>query len=334
MSAIVRQPGVLTTVQDLGRVSWQHIGVPVGGAMDSVAQRLGNALVGNDENAATLECTMGGTAIQFDAPALIALAGRNVTASLDGTPIPAWHAIRVHTDALLAIHTGFRTTLAIAGGVDVPPVLGSRSTCLRAVFGGWHGRALRRDDRLPIAVPTATSVRMMEHLQSRDRTIGDWSIAPSLLPAYSADATVRFIPGPQFDELSDKSRDAFCSHAFRIASESDRMGFRLTGSPLSLREPREMLSTGVTAGTIQLPSGGAPIVLMADRQTTGGYPRIADVISVDIPVLAQLLPGDNLRFTVTTLASAHTAYLAREHSIAQAYRALQLRYTQGINGSS
>ena len=329
----VRQPGMQTTVQDLGRPTWQHVGVPVGGAMDPQAHRIANLLIGNAPDAATLECALGGVAVQFTTTALVALAGRDISASLDGTPIGPWRAIRVERGAMLALHTGCRTTIAIAGGIDVPVILNARGTSLRAAFGGWQGRALRRDDELPIGRPSALADRIREHLVDARRTIAPWGAGPDLVPAYAGAPTVRIIEGPQLAELDDASRALLLGATFRVAPDSDRMGYRLAGHALSLRTPREMVSSGVTAGTIQLPPGGAPIVLMADRQTTGGYPRLGDVITVDLPLLAQLRAGDSVRFALTTLEVAQSQYRRTEHELSRAQRAIQLRFAAGADGT-
>jgi antagonist of KipI len=333
MNVVVRQPGIQTTVQDLGRPGWQHIGVPVGGALDIQAHRIANLLVGNELHAAALDCAFGGLALQFEASALVALTGRDVTASLDGTSIPAWHAFRAQAGELLVLHTGCRTTIAIAGGFDVPLLLDGRGTTLRAEFGGWQGRALRKEDRLPLGTPTPLGRRLSAHLEARNRRIADWSASPSLLPAYAAHPTARFITGPEFGELTNASRESLLRDSFRIAPESDRMGFRLAGHTLALNTHREMLSSGVSAGTIQLPPGGAPIVLMADRQTTGGYPRLGDVITVDQPLIAQLRPGDTVRFVAVSLDIAHALYREREQRFTGATRAMHLRFAAGTDGS-
>ncbi len=333
MSLVVRQPGIQTTVQDLGRPAWQHIGVPVGGAMDTQAHTIANLLVGNEPNAAALDCAFGALALQFEAPALVALAGRDITASLDGRPIPAWHAFRALPGTLLVLHSGCRTTIAVAGGFDVPEVLDSRGTSLRSAFGGWQGRALRKEDRLPIGAARPLGQRIAAHLDTRHRIVADWSASPSVRPAYVAHPVVRFIPGPELALLTDTSREALFRDSFGIAHESDRMGYRLTGSPLALTAHREMLSSGVTAGTIQLPPGGAPIVLMADRQTTGGYPRLGEVIAVDLPLVAQLRPGDTVRFVAVSLELAHTLYRERARHLTGATRAMHLRFAPGADGS-
>ncbi len=329
----VRQSGIQTTVQDLGRPMWQHIGVPVGGAMDNAAHRIANLLVGNEDDAAALECALGGVALQFGRSALVALTGRDLSASLDGTMIPAWRPFAAHRGQLLVLHTGCRTTIAIAGGIDVPVILDGRGTSLRAAFGGWHGRALRRDDVIPLGSGTPLSDRMSAYLDAHHRTVADWGASPALLPAYTHTPTLRFIAGPEYHLLTDASRNVLLGDTFRIAPDSDRMGFRLTGHTLSLVTSRKMTSSGVTAGTIQLPPGGGPIVLMADRQTTGGYPRLGDVIAVDLPLLAQLRPGDSLRFVPIALGDAQAAWCAREADLQRAARALSLRFAAGADGS-
>jgi len=231
------------------------------------------------------------------------------------------------------LHTGCRTTIAVAGGIDVPVVLCGRGTSLRAGFGGWQGRAIRRDDELPQGQPSPLADRIRDHLAHARLIVARWGAGPDLLPTYSNAPVVRFIEGPQFVELDDASRALLLGDSFRIAPDSDRMGFRLTGHTLSLTTSRDIVSAGVTAGTIQLPPGGAPIVLMADRQTTGGYPRLGDVIAVDLPLMAQLRPGDSVRFVVTGLQDAHDGYRRIEHDLARATRALQLRFAPGSDGS-
>ncbi len=333
MSITVRLPGLQTTVQDLGRLAWQQLGVTVGGAMDQQAHRLANLLVGNAVDAAALECAMGNLALHFHAAALVALTGRDIEASLDGASVPAWRALRVPAGALLTLHRGCRTTIAIGGGIDVPIVLEARSTVLRAGFGGYAGRALQKHDVIALGAASITTQRIIASLDARGRAYADWATSLSVRPRYGGTPTVRFITGPEHALLTDASRGALHADTFRLAPESDRMGFRLGGPPLSLTVTRDMLSSGVTAGTIQLPPGGAPIILMADRQTTGGYPRLGEVIAVDLPLVAQLQPGESLRFAAVTLDEAHALYRAREHDLALATRAVQLRFANGGDGA-
>jgi antagonist of KipI len=326
--------GLQTTVQDLGRMGRQRSGIPVSGAMDHLAHRIGNMLVGNDETVATLEASLLGPAITFEQPALIALTGGDLGPIINGTDVPTWHAISVPEGATLRCgqpRLGCRSYIAVAGGIDVPPVFGSRSTYLRAQFGGHEGRALRSGDILIPGPMSATSRSIAASLRDSGSIMGTarWSVAASLRPRYTDDPVVRLIEGAHYDLLDDASRDQLTSATFKISSNSDRMGYRLSGVELSLREPTELLSEGVAFGTVQLPPGGEPIVLMADHQTTGGYPRIGEVASVDLPLIAQLKPGDRVRFSLVSVAGAQQAYLALEHDLALARTAIALSHSRG-----
>ena len=323
--------GLQTAVQDLGRVGHQGKGVPVGGAMDRVALRLGNLLVGNDEGAASLEAQLIGPAVRFDSDALIALTGGDLEATIDGNGVPLWHPIWVESGTTLRFGrpiSGCRTYVAVAGGIDVPCVFGSRSTYLRAKFGGLEGRALKSGDTLHFGVKSPQSARIVTSLRSAGRrvSVARWAIAAGIRPLYGDDVMARMIPGAHADALTDAAQESLTSATFRVSSSSDRMGYRLEGGELALREPLELISEGVTFGTMQLPAGGAPIILMADAQTTGGYPRIAEVASVDLPLVAQLKPGDRVRFRFVSLDEAQAAYLDREREIAQARAAIAHRH--------
>ncbi|MEP6495149.1 MAG: biotin-dependent carboxyltransferase family protein [bacterium] len=322
--------GLQTTVQDLGRAGHQSTGVPVGGAMDQLALRIGNMLVGNEDGAAALEASLIGPAIAFDQDALIALTGADLDASINGTPVAAWHPIFVTRGATLRFgqpRIGCHAYVAVAGGVDVPIVFGSRSTYLRAQFGGFEGRALRSGDLVQVGAASPLSERIAGSLRESDAVpaVARWSLGGSLRPRYGDDPTARLIAGAHIGNLSDDARERFFGATFRVSSSSDRMGYRLDGVELALAAPVELLSEAVVFGTVQLPPGGAPIVLMADRQTTGGYPRIGEVISVDLPLIAQLKPGDRLRFRLVSLDDAQGLYLEREQELAQARFAIALR---------
>jgi antagonist of KipI len=326
---------MLTTVQDLGRIGHQQEGVPVGGAMDQWALRVGNLLVGNDDGDAALEITLAGPSIVFDGDALIALTGGDLAATLNDRTLPTWHPVRVPSGAVLEFHaarSGCRVYLTAAGGIDVPRVLGSRSTYVRAGLGGHQGRALRRDDVLSFGAPSALAARIAADLHNDGEaiTVARWGAGPSLRPAYSPSVTVRLLPGAHVHQLTAASRDQLFSAPFRVASQSDRMGYRLEGPTLELREPLELLSEGVTFGTVQLPPSGSPIVLLADRQTTGGYPRVGEVASADLPLLAQLKPGDQVRFRKASVEEAQAVYLAREQELAEARRAIRLLHPQRV----
>lgn len=310
----VLRAGQLTTVQDLGRPGWQHDGVPECGAMDAWAARLANLLAGNAEDAALLEVTLTGPTLRFGGEGVIALGGADFGAVLDGASLAPWRSAPVRAGATLelgAAHDGCRAYLAVAGGIDVPLVLGSRSTCLAAAFGGHEGRALRAGDVLA-AGPARSEPRRR-------------ALAASLHP--DRRAVARAMRGRDFDALDDASRVALFGARFSVSKRSDRMGYRLTGATLSLREPVERPSSAVAMGTVQLPPGGEPIVLMADHQTTGGYPVIAHVASVDLGTIAQLRPGDTFAFGEISLDEAQRRYLERERTLETLRRSLSLSTT-------
>jgi len=322
VSARVVSGGLQTTVQDLGRPRTQRHAVPVGGAMDTMALRLANVLVGNDEHAAGLEATLIGPALRFDAPALIAIGGADLSATIDAIPLGRWRPAFAPAGSTLRFgrpEAGCRAYIAIAGGIDVPAVFDSRSTYLRAAFGGLHGRALRDGDELRFGPPSPLSRRIADSLRDGDGSvsIARWHAGVTLRPRYSSEPFVRLLPGAHAEALDTPSRTALFGDRFRVSASSDRMGYRLEGPELRLRERIEVLSEGVTFGTIQLPPGGAPIILMADGQTTGGYPRIAEVASVDLPLVAQLKPGDHVRFVPASLEDAQRLYLERELELEQ-----------------
>jgi antagonist of KipI len=320
---------MFTTVQDLGRTGHQRFGVPVSGVMDRWALRVANMMVGNATGDAGLEITLAGPTITFDEETLIAVAGADLGAFVGEVYVPLCHPVRVPAGATLTFRGGphgCRAVVSVAGGIAVPRVLGSRSTYVRAAFGGFEGRALRKGDALPIGAPSPWARRMMTALARPDGLAGvaTWGAGPSLRPQYSTAPVVRLLPGTHTDHLTPGSRDGLFGETFRVSPQSDRMGYRLEGAELALRAPLELLSEGTTFGTMQLPPGGSPIVLMADAQTTGGYPRIGEVASVDLPLLAQLRPGDHVRFRACSLQEAQSAYLLREHELAQAQRAITL----------
>lgn len=327
--------GLQTTVQDLGRPASQRQGVPAGGAMDRVALRVGNVLVGNDEGAAALEATLIGPTLSFEHPTLVAITGADLGATVDHEPLPTWHAALVQAGSTVrfgAPKGGCRAYVAVAGGIDVPIVFGSRSTYLRAEFGGLAGRAVRAGDVLKIGASSELSQRIAASLHGDGCvSVARWSIGPGVRPRYTSDVLVHLVPGAQASALSAESRERLFSTQFRVSASSDRMGYRLDGATLSLANPIEMLSEAVAFGTVQLPPGGAPIILMADRQTTGGYPRIGEVASVDLPLVAQLKPGDHLRFRPISLQDAQRRYLAREQELAQARLAIALRFSRGTS---
>lgn len=305
----VLRPGALTTVQDLGRRGLLADGVPVGGAMDRLAARIANWLVGNPEDAAVLETTMAGPELLFHGDRRVAVTGARFAG------VPEWQPFEIKAGEPLSLReivSGCRGYVAVSGGIRVPAVMGGSGTYLRAKLGGFEGRALRKDDFIALGEPPEpTEHRRLEH----------WRISPAVLPAYSSEPVVRVTPGAQGEWFDDSDRKAFAREPYTLLPKSDRMGLRLLGAPLKTAS-REMTSEPVTFGSIQVPPDGQPIVLMADGQTIGGYPRIAEVVSVDIPLLAQLRPGDHVSFKVVSLADAQALVLKEEHALARLHEGL------------
>jgi len=321
---VVRKPGVLASVQDLGRHGHRQLGICPGGALDVLALTLANRLVGNADRAAGLELTMGGCELQFEADTRIALAGDDFGASLDGVPLwPCW-SVPVAAGQTLRLaganaggtkKPGVRSWLAVAGGIDVPPVLGSRSTDLKAGFGGLQGRALRKGDRLP------TGVAMLDAAQRERRPFGirgpDWG------PAEDDGAiALRVLPGPEFELFTLAAREQLWGERWRITPQSNRMGSRLEGAELRRKRSGDMLSSGVIPGTIQVPPSGQPIILMGDAQTTGGYPRIGVVIRADLWKLAQAPLNGRLRLVQVDQPQALAAWASQQRYLAQVAQGL------------
>jgi antagonist of KipI len=297
MEIKVIRAGPMTTVQDAGRPGHRAEGVPVGGAADPFAMRLVNLLVGNPEDTAVLECTLGGPTLEFAEDTTIAVGGAEFAG------VPSWQPVVVRAGGQLALgpcHHGCRGYVAIAGGVEAPVVLGSRSTFLRAHFGGHEGRALRDGDVLK------AGAWVLPH-EARN-----WRIDPHVLPAYSASPTLRIIRGAQWTDF-DRT---WMMAEYAVTPVSDRMGIRLNGPKLIRRRGRELLSSAVAPGTLQVPPDGQPILLLADAQTIGGYPRLAHVIGVDLPLAAQLRPGSRVRFTEVTLDDAHRLWRQQDRTLA------------------
>ena len=302
MEMRIERAGMFSVVQDLGRYGHQRFGVPVNGAMDEWAHRLANALVGNDEQAATLECLLTGPTLRFTHNALIALTGGDFHAEIEGTRLPMNQPLMVRRDVPITFaqqRSGARAYIAVRGGINTPPVLGSRSTFVRAGYGGWEGRALVRGDRLPIGALSSHMLSIERLLVQTGSTYVSLGLLDGVAALLDADPSqpIRFMRGPQWRRFTLASRAAFMQQPYTVTQQSDRMGYRLQGTPLNLNAPLEMISEAVNVGTIQVPPNGEPILLMADRQTAGGYPKLGYVATADISRVAQALPGDALRFT-------------------------------------
>jgi antagonist of KipI len=308
MSSIeVQEPGLLTTVQDLGREGFGPLGVSPSGAADLVSLRLGNRLVSNEENSAALEMTLVGGAYRFKQPAVIGLTGSDFGATLDGAPIPMWEPVQARAGAFLRIgatRSGARCYLCVQGGIAVAPVLGSASTHLLSGLGGFAGRALKRGDVLPIGPASGPFSERRADTQ--------------ILHALAPRKALRVTAGPQAGWFPESAVRAFYGSSYRVAENSDRMGLRLEGPPVALTSPREMITEGVSLGAIQIPAGGQPIILFVEQQTTGGYPKIANVLSADLHSLGQLRPRDEVRFERVEFETARSLLREQESLIQSA----------------
>jgi antagonist of KipI len=284
----IGSPGLCTTVQDGGRFGYQRYGMPVSGAMDVYSMQLANWLVGNHSDAACLEATLTGPDIHFGDTCLVAVCGAGMAPAVNGKDIAAYQTIMVKAGDLLSFKTldyGCRMYIAFSGGVDAELIMGSRSTCQPCKLGGWKGRSLQRGDMIPLGSVSNNGPEMKK-------------VPDVLVPDYRQPCMLRILPGPEVGRLSFEGLRNLMTTAFMVDTNSDRMGYRLTGLPVGLDATgHEIISSGIVFGTIQVPANGQPIIMMADRQTTGGYARIAVVSMIDHTLLAQLRPGDDVSFS-------------------------------------
>ena len=309
----ILQPGPLTTVQDLGRTGFQAYGVPVCGALDPVALRLANALVGNDEGAAALEIRLAGPSFNVTGDIRLAVAGADVTIDVttgdETRSHPAWRAIDVPDGANVrvgALRKSGGAILAVAGGIDVPLVLGARATDLKGRFGGHQGRALAAGDELAVGTVRLDSP----------------CLELPTPPALGFSGTLRVVLGPQEDAFTEEALAAFLGTPWRVSREADRMGMRLEGQALTFRAGADIVSDGIATGSIQVPGSGLPILLLADHQTIGGYAKVTTVISADLPAAARLLPGAEIRFAAISVAEAEEARRGLEGEIVRLIRTM------------
>lgn len=308
MSVRVLVPGLLTTVQDAGRVGHRHLGVGMAGALDAYSHAIANLLVGNASAAPTLEVTLAGPRLRFDRATRIALCGGGIDANAGGIDIPGWRPVILPAGATLALggcRRGARVYLAVAGGFDVPRLLGSASTDLRGGFGGIAGRALAAGDVLSVATTSAIDTDTVQ--------VASWWIDPAPDLDFTSPARIRVLSGHD----ATSPADALFAREWQVAAASNRQGLRLDGDALQPADARERVSEAVAPGTIQLPPDGHPIVLLADAQTHGGYPRIGHAIRADWPRLAQLHPGDTLRFAPCTRERARQLRAEQAHRLAR-----------------
>jgi antagonist of KipI len=316
MTVSVISAGFQTTVQDCGRTGLRKFGVTPGGALDPISLRLVNLLVGNLECTAGLECVSGRLRLRFHDERILAWSGGEFEVRLGDKLVPVLHCARVSTDIEILPQRGGRAWLAISGGINVPEILGSRATDLRAHFGGWEGRALRDGNELPLGVESELCARVRDEIPDH---VSDWS-APRFV---ARGKLLRIIRGKNWD---DNIGAKLLAQKFRIAMDSDRMGLRLEGEEIASASRRELVSEAVTPGTIQLPPSGAPVVLLQGCQTIGGYPKIAHVITVDLGYAAQLQPLDEVRFELIELEEARQLLRKREREIALFRAGLEARF--------
>lgn len=297
-------PGALTTIQDEGRYGYQSLGFPVGGAADIDSMHRANLLCGNDPGEAVLEMTVSGATVQFMCDTVIALSGADMAPIVNGIPVETEHAIPVYAGSYLSLSYaagGIRTYLACAGGFDIAPVMGSNSTSLKLGFGGFKGRKLAPGDVLLLKRETT----ILPNMETRFFIPMDY-----MDPVY-----LRCITGPQDDMFTQMSINDFYSSSYIVSPASDRMGIRLEGDPLISKDGTDIISDGIVAGSIQVPRDGRPILLISDHQTTGGYAKIATVISADLPKAGQLSPGQSVRFAEVTLEEARMIAIEKRHQL-------------------
>ena len=298
-------PGMFTTVQDLGREGFGPLGVSASGAADAIALRLGNRLVGNPESAAGLEMTLVGGTFQFPDGAVLALTGSDFGATLDGMFVALWASFEARpgqTLQLSATRNGARCYLCVRGGFLVPPFLGSSSTHALSGLGGWEGRALRKGDALPIGEASGRFRRC--------------EVARDALERLAPKKVLRVTDGPQIGWFSEDAHSQFLSTTYSVAEESNRVGIRLHGPPVVRVSSEEMITEGVSLGAVQVPPAGQPIIVFVEQQTTGGYPKIANVIAADLHSVGQLRPRDEMRFERVDMGTARKLLREQEELLA------------------
>ncbi len=318
----VQAPGLFTMVQDPGREGFGPLGVSASGAADAVSLRLGNRVVGNAEKTAGLEMTLLGGTFVFPEGAVLALAGADFGATLDGKPVGMWTAVEAKRGQVLQLgptRSGARCYLCVRGGIEVRLFLGSASTHILSGLGGYEGRALRKGDVLTIGPPGMDGqkrTRRNARSSGGAGIVGKRRLAAQALEKVKIRKVLRVTPGPQSDWFPESAEKIFYESTYRVAEESNRMGIRLLGAAIAAPAGGEMISEGVALGAIQVPEGGLPIILFVEQQTTGGYPKIANVVSADFHSLGQLRPRDEVRFERVEWETARALLREQEELIA------------------
>lgn len=294
MGIRINQPGLLTTIQDFGRTGFQKFGISPSGAMDRRALAIANLLVGNRAGEAGLEMTMVGASIEFTVPNLVAVTGGNFTPTLNGASVPMYAAFPVNAGDTLAFgmaQSGCRCYVSFAGGLDVPVVMGSKSTNLKCKIGGFEGRKLKMGDEISFTSPTAykpdLNKRFLEYREPKENEV-----------------TLRVVLGPQEDYFTEAGIRTFLQETYTVTNRSDRMGCSLEGPKVEYKTKADIISDGIPLGAVQIPSGGKPIIMLSDRQTTGGYAKIATVVSTDLSLFVQRKAGDKIHFQKVSMREA------------------------------
>lgn len=299
---IIKKAGLFTTIQDLGRYGYQRFGMTPAGAMDHFSMRVANMLVGNNENEAVLECTFLGPEIEFQCDEIISITGANMSPKLNGEPVLMWSSLYVKEGDILSfsgVVSGLRTYMSFSKNLTVPTIMGSKSTFIRGNLGGIEGRKLANGDEIKLGDG---------HLSKYGSYLPKY-----LIPDYKKEDTLRVVMGPQDDYFTDEAIEAFLNSNYKITSEADRMGYRLDGPKIDHKVGADILSDGIVFGSVQVPGHGAPIIMMADRGTTGGYTKIATVITPDLNILAQMGPGWSVDFKKITVEESHEIYKEYEN---------------------
>jgi antagonist of KipI len=314
MAFSIIKPGLLDTIQDMGRSGFGNWGVSPGGAMDSYAAQVANLLVGNDKVEAVIEIHFPGPQILFEQNTLIAITGADFSPRINDQSIPRWQPVVVRKNTVLhfpSLVQGSRCYLSVHGGYCLKKWLNSYSTHLKAGAGGWGGMPLKKGDELPFNENTIYFAGLLK--EESNFEVLPWRVNTDKIYQYPHE--IGFIPGHEWDLLSAASREAFLENCYLVHPSSDRMGYQLKGNPLALENPIELVSSAVSFGTVQLLPDGQPIVLMADHQTTGGYPRIAHVVTGHLPKLAQLRPSDSIQFQLMDMSMAERLLVARQKEL-------------------
>lgn len=331
MGLKIKQPGVHATIQDVGRTGAQKYGVVVGGVMDELSLRIGNILVQNNQNEAAIEVMFFGTSITFTENHVIAITGGDLQPMMNGVLVPMWRPIYIKKSSTITFKgtaKGCFAYISIAGGFEVPYKMNSKSTFTKAGIGGYKGRALDKNDVLEIGSPNKISKAIMKTL-NKSPAHPKWYVNYATFYGQSDEQIIRVLKGSEYNLFSKESQKNFATEEYTLTTQADRMGYKFDGQTLKQSNPTDLLSEGVTYGTVQVPANGKPIILMADRQTTGGYPKIAQVITADLPKLAQVQPHSKVKFKIVSMLEAEKALFTQEDKIKEIISGVYLKAKTG-----